>query len=869
MEQWKKIQRKYITIEISGIIVIILCFIMGIILDWNVIVNNNILIQVDDMKSFSLTILQIQATVGTLIVAIIALIAGNITDTYMGVSVSDFYLNIKPWRLKQKILIFISLGLCLVGAISHLLKLYNVVFYLFIATLITICISIMEIYSAFKGKNTQNQEIESYVNYMLESDIGFEIKSNIYQNFVCDWKKVVDSQDKQSYDKYFEIFQKCMFALWDYETDEGLAFIQQQCYNMSYCLLGSEKSTTKERGIEFIQEVYGILWREIYKCILEEKTVLNHYKNEFSFFAEICNELVQSIDVLNVENVEKRIRFGNLTDYVQRVAIWLRYDKEAGKRYETENIRYKYNYASEINELISFAKYIGYYLGKQHNKNNIINQHIWADVLNRWSMFSSYNVPEERCEEFLRWKTITYFSYCYGLLVNGQENIVKQGLYLTGMNNIVKLDNKYHALLYITVHCYIYYLVERESDSCISEDIRKSVMSIWNDKNVKNAFSVFLDMLAENTEWLDLDTRNQIYGILDRYELFPQNESFKTMIIEYVVSDFYLFLILFMSHEYFLPDLLEKNIDDLSLFRYVSKGKEKETKCLFSSLFRMMFTGNKSEEQIKVEVDLMYDNLERMVKKKQKERYIKLAKENQKKYESTINEEEICKKIKDDVVKKIKEKFAPILVDEDKKNGTIKIKLLNINAYTDSLGKNSIDGCYSHIDGMFLSGIEKFIYQRKIVELKKRFEDFSNDKEFMKYLADNNFYVLLGSQYILKNRDYKIRSEYNKFLEDYEIIYTAIVNNGMALKKDAVQVCLHDVNVSIHSPSIEEVDAEYNKETGKYEYSIMSGLPIDFEERELREFLYNNRKVINITAKVSIQVNEKPIGAIITGKKRV
>lgn len=82
------------------------------------------------------------------------------------------------------------------------------------------------------------------------------------------------------------------------------------------------------------------------------------------------------------------------------------------------------------------------------------------------------------------------------------------------------------------------------------------------------------------------------------------------------------------------------------------------------------------------------------------------------------------------------------------------------------------------------------------------------------------------------------------------------------MKKDSIQVCLHDVNVSIHSPSIRETDAKYDKSTGRYSYSIMSGLPIDFEESELREFLYNNRKVINVTAKVSIRVNEKQCGTI-------
>lgn len=160
---------------------------------------------------------------------------------------------------------------------------------------------------------------------------------------------------------------------------------------------------------------------------------------------------------MNVEEVEKRLKFDNLADSVLRAAIWLRYNKDNevyDKEDETKFKKYEYNYQSEISELNSFAKYIGYYLEKQNNKNNIINQRVWANVLNRWSLFSTYNIPEERAEDFLKAKVNTYFCYCYGMIVNGQENIVKMGLYLSGMRNTVRLDNKYQALLYLVVHCY-------------------------------------------------------------------------------------------------------------------------------------------------------------------------------------------------------------------------------------------------------------------------------------------------------------------------------------------------------------------------------------------------------------------------------
>lgn len=870
MEEWQKIRKKYFLLDVVGIAGIAICFVVGIWSDWNVLVRKNFLIIIEDIESFSLAILQIQATVGTLIIAIIALITGNISDSYMGVSISDFYLNIKPWKLRQKTLIFISLGLCLAGVIFHSLKLYNAVFYLFVATLITIIISIIEIYSAFRGKNIGNFEIEAYINYILESDAEFSTKERIYQNFVSDWKVVIDSQDKQSYEKYLNIFKKCMFAILDYRTAQSENSVQQQCYSILYSFLGSEKNITKERGIEFIQIIYDVLLEIINKSISKETCILA--KNEYGFylFSEIYGEIIESMKDINVENIEKKLRFDNLSDSIQRIAIWSRYDVDEGECSEEElesSRKSQMGYDNEMRQLNYFARYLGIYLEKQNMKGNIINHEIWANTLNRWSIFSAYNISEQRCEDFLKAKTEAYFSYCYGMLLNGQENIVKQGLYLTGMGNAVKLDNKYQALLYLAVHCYLYYLAERESVDCVPEKIRQGAKNILKDRKVKNAFGGFLDMLAENAEWLDFDMLKQLHEIIDRYELFPIYENVKSVIIEYVVSDFYIFLVLFMSHQYFLPELLDKNIDDMIALRHVAN--ESKTKEVFKSLFQIISIGNKSDERIDVEIGLMYDNLETSFKKKQKERYIELSMEEQRDYEANISEKEICEKIKNTAIKKIKEKFSSILIEEDKRNGIVKIDLLNAKVYTRSLRNKKLDGCYSYIDGMFLFGIEKILYQRKVVELKNRFDGFSGDKEFMEYLSANNLHLLLGSQFILKNRDYRIRDEYKKFLEEYETIYTAVVNEGIALKKDAVRVCLHDVNVSIHSLSIAESDAEYDKKTGKYNYPIINDIPIDFDKDELREFLHNNRKVINITAKVSIQVNEKPCGTIFTGRNRL
>lgn len=92
------------------------------------------------------------------------------------------------------------------------------------------------------------------------------------------------------------------------------------------------------------------------------------------------------------------------------------------------------------------------------------------------------------------------------------------------------------------------------------------------------------------------------------------------------------------------------------------------------------------------------------------------------------------------------------------------------------------------------------------------------------------------------------------------------MNNGMILKSNSIKVCIHSINVAIRSQSMSDEKQNYNKETGLYTYSIYSGMPIDFEENELEEFLHNQRKVVEISAKISVWTPNERIGVLIMGE---
>ena len=87
----KKIQYK----EILVIIFAVLMAVSGVIFDF-LVARGCIFLEVNDLNEVSLVLLQIQATITTLTLTIIALLSGNISDFYMGISISAYFLEIRP-----------------------------------------------------------------------------------------------------------------------------------------------------------------------------------------------------------------------------------------------------------------------------------------------------------------------------------------------------------------------------------------------------------------------------------------------------------------------------------------------------------------------------------------------------------------------------------------------------------------------------------------------------------------------------------------------------------------------------------------------------------------------------------------------------
>ena len=193
--------------------------------------------------------------------------------------------------------------------------------------------------------------------------------------------------------------------------------------------------------------------------------------------------------------------------------------------------------------------------------------------------------------------------------------------------------------------------------------------------------------------------------------------------------------------------------------------------------------------------------------------------------------------------------------------------MLSLFDYTESINENCADSFCSNMYGQFSLGLEWILRKRNIVDKVDRKKSFSGDRDYMNYLKSNDLELLIGSKNVLTNRDYSLTHEFEKLTENWIVIYTMLMENGLALKKGSIKVCIHSIEVEIRSQSISDENMSYNQETGLYTYSIYSGMPIDFKEHELDAFLHDNRKVIEISAKISVQTAIEKVGALVIGER--
>ena len=252
--------------------------ILGVVFDLGISLKQMpILVKIEDLREFSLVLIQIQATIVTLTLSVIGILSGFLSDFYMGISISYYFLEINPRPLTHKKIIYAEFLLLGVSLIAYTFSLYNFVAFIFITSLITIVLSIGKMYEVFKGKKYAEDKVKEHVTDIFAKAQNIEKIEKYAREYIKNWKAIASSQSTEEFKEYYDVFFKLIFTLLECQKiDKINSYTEEVAVN----LLQHDSQDCKIRGLLFVNDVYKKTREWIEKKVKEKQKEEKEEKKE-------------------------------------------------------------------------------------------------------------------------------------------------------------------------------------------------------------------------------------------------------------------------------------------------------------------------------------------------------------------------------------------------------------------------------------------------------------------------------------------------------------------------------------------------------------------------------------------------------------
>lgn len=746
------------------------------------------MIFVNNYDTVSLTVIQIQAALFSLTIALLALMSGHITNAYLGMSFNDFLLNCKPIYFKQKRVIICSLVILIFSLFFHMFELYNLVVCNSIIICMLIGISAMEIYEAFTGTEQIESEIRAYLKDRIYCEDS-EVISEYLKKFCYQWKKTCVFQSNGEYEEYKQIFiiifNKC------FENKNLRKTLFDQCVDLITVLFSEEKQYL--RGITLLQECYEDVWYYIYSNDQKVKEEINN----FCLFSEVYIDMQNALLKTDIKSVENIMDWDKFSRNIVLVDLWLGYDEKN----------------KDVIEELRKVKNFGYLVGRYISNKLERDDELWANPLTKSCNQSIYPSSFKKiAEEVIENRN---FNFNAALIKYDNTNLIEKYLYLGGLESIYLCDNEAYIIMVLKTHCYLYYLAYYETTSYVEQKLKEKCKGIIEKKEVKQKFLSFILYITSQD-------RN-VFGFIQRkYDIFNEklldiliNElrfyeeiskpyGVKNCVMQHVVQDFVIFIVMFVANHYNRETLIDKVItkDRATHFYhyYVCNSNKKHE---FKQFLIMMGINDKELEN---KLEATYTLLEKRIRELCKN--CALSNSCQQNKKADIDQQLAKEKLADNIKEYLEKQFKVIINQNDLK--AERIHLCQMEICSNKEIENILDGEYEWIFNCFVSLLAETLKKQNKLNIIKKL-NFQDDEEYFKYLKSKQNDVIIGSEFKLRPIDYSKTSYLRKIIEEIEHCTNGANGVALILKKELLKINITKVRVGIHKETIGESSAIYDK----------------------------------------------------------
>ena len=425
--KWEKVVEEIKEKEVRHFCLMLIIMVIGIAIEIATKSGTNIFC-VLNYDEVSLVLIQVQATLFTLTIALVALLGGRIADEFLGVKYNNFILNIKPCYLTQKRIISLSMILLVANFFLHMFGYYNIVFAVFVVTAFLVGYSASLVYEAFVGAEHIDDEIGVFVDHALLNE---KTQVNVFNDFCEQWLKKCTVQETGEYEKYLDVFNKGFSEL--IKTDPNRKILLDRCIALSKLLL--KKTDTAIRGITFVNECYDNVWAFVREYHFESSINLSDQKVPFYLFENIYSELRGAIINMKVKDVEKSFHWYDFTKHILQVDLYL------GNNFENPELNHEFDYLQE------FGGLMGYYISPKCNGENAAERsdEYWGgQLIQRYTYYSFLDNLQDVAEKIM---ANIYFCFMVSQIRYDNAVLVKEYCYIRAFSGYHKLHQPYIEML--------------------------------------------------------------------------------------------------------------------------------------------------------------------------------------------------------------------------------------------------------------------------------------------------------------------------------------------------------------------------------------------------------------------------------------
>lgn len=864
--------------------------------------------------------LQIHASLLSLTIALVAVMSGLISDSYMGISYTDFRLNIRPIGYNQHTIIKRSLAFIAIAALSFWFQLYYLVAGFLFCEILLIYISVCSIYSIFKGKQSLQKEIKDYTRSMQVSqpqcyidkffcgvqkektkEIQYYNAKDIQNKFIEAFSEALNQGSECEYKEYASVLHDITRMVWENRNDSATVYpLERYQGNLSkiiYVCINSSNPNSALLALRLIDCVYEDFTTCIKKtCIkrfkgnkdnpVKDSSDLNIPKNEPGdskkqfklrrrFQLVSAYEYITLLRKTNIKEIEKKVKISRTLFNMNLVDMALFYEQcEADEDWTVDAT------------VLGIQSYLGQYIAEQKQKGELPSIGYWSRPF--WFYFFKADkvsfVEQALIQFYLRSVANAGITYTCGLLTAGCFDIVQEGLYRSILA-IPSFCNDSIMRIVAAVHAFIYYMTTREEKDCVGAELQEQAKIFWKENAATyNSFIRFNPIIKKLwIENLDSEYRTDcvegellekhseksgwIKNVLKSFDFKMRSSESGLIILPEAVTDFCLFSILYntVTCENPLQWMQDKNYNVKDFICYIQTGNKENLKHEIIKYVNFIMEGSSEKnKEINVRIaaqsnhifEQLVVNLSSLFKEKKIKEVRKQQSEYLKNLDAINNKKE---RWKTEILKAISDKFdkdIDFLGDGEKHYHSV--KLFKFSTYTDSVEEALNE---SHKENVIANLIDSYI-QLLIAKGhldKKVHKEFKDDQDYIQYLHENLFSWMVGSEFLLMNQDYRLSEKFKEATKDYRWIKNTGCNYAMAVRKESLRFYLKDITISIRSSVIQ--DESIIKKDNYSVYEPIQDVPVFFKEEELKEYIGQEKKVIEITAKIAVDVyGNIPIG---------